>query len=88
MRDSERRLEQAVLNRLQVASGQISHSLRCVARGNPLAAEEDTTRLKARLRAKAELTPYEAEVAARGIHGAEPPDVEAEAPAPVGPERI
>ncbi len=62
-------LEAVVQRRLARANADIVHSLECVAAGNPLAAERNPARLRARLQQKAKLSREEAEAVALSVEG-------------------
>ena len=60
-------LETVVQERLASAQKEIRHSIRCVDKGMPLAAERNPIRLRDRLRTKAKLSRDEADAVALGI---------------------
>jgi endonuclease G len=62
-------LERVARARVERARDQIRHSEECVKEGNPLAAERDPKRLKARIQAKASLSREETDAILVGIEG-------------------
>jgi endonuclease G len=87
---SSSRIERAAYSRIERSRTRIVHTLRCVERHNPLAAEFEPKRLLARLKSKAMLSSEEAENIVAGITARSERDESGARPRRdrAGPERI